>query len=457
MTGSPKVHHVTGGKKVCLAGVLRPRLRVKASAASGSLLSALKDQIFNRKDELAALKRRFDEEPSELLILLGPANCGKTKLLEEVKKYRELGQAVIGDGPPPIIYLDCRGQDITSPQQFANAIRELITEDAGLQDWWKDLDRLRKASKFKLPGYEADLGELFASAADKPPMASIIASLTKFLEATRPLPYKPVIIIDEANVMMDWHGDPGRTQLKALLRFFVKTTKQAHLGHIVLASSESFVIDFLENEGLHTKNYITQAVGDLATIDEAKEYIESRMHCKKAPPSFFDTTKNGEQIDMWPRVYEVCGGNIGLLERCSRYAKIEGSWEEGLKTVGMDPEDAVQRGLWPKGFSRTGGSRSPPAWTKEDYKTVSREIALAEEHRHAVSFDKLRNMLGEEAVLSMLEWNLVALRRKSSWAKDLPETLFSDLKDTKLVTMPSPVESYFVLKMFEAGKLDCSI
>ncbi|KAG7671037.1 hypothetical protein KSW81_004464 [Nannochloris sp. 'desiccata'] len=148
---------------------------------------------------------------------------------------------------------------------------------------------------------------------------------------------------------------------------------------------------------------------------------------------------------MWPRVYEVCGGNIGLLERCARYAKIEGSWEEGLKWIGMDPEDAMQRGLWPEGFSRTGGSRSPSAWTKEDYKTVSREIALAKEHRHAVSFDKLQNALGEKnaAILGGMEF----LSGKSSWAKDLPETVFSDLDDTKLVTMSSPVELYFVLKM----------
>ncbi|KAL4542537.1 hypothetical protein Ndes2526B_g04007 [Nannochloris sp. 'desiccata'] len=48
-----------------------------------------------------------------------------------------------------------------------------------------------------------------------------------------------------------------------------------HLGHFVLASSESFVIDFLEKEGLHTKQYVTQEIGDLATIDEAKQFIES--------------------------------------------------------------------------------------------------------------------------------------------------------------------------------------
>ncbi|KAG7674733.1 hypothetical protein KSW81_006159 [Nannochloris sp. 'desiccata'] len=150
-------------------------------------------------------------------------------------------------------------------------------------------------------------------------------------KATRPLPYKPVIIIDEANKLMRWSDDPGHIELKNLLDFFVRTTKQEHLGHFVLASSESFVIDFLEKEGLHTKQYVTQEIGDLATIDEAKQFVESLMLCKKAPSSFFDTTENGEQIDMWPRVYEICGGNIGLLERCGEYANDIGSWEAGFE------------------------------------------------------------------------------------------------------------------------------
>jgi ABC-type sugar transport system ATPase subunit len=35
-------------------------------------------EFFNRKEVLAALNEVFDDSPSELLILLGPANCGKS-------------------------------------------------------------------------------------------------------------------------------------------------------------------------------------------------------------------------------------------------------------------------------------------------------------------------------------------------------------------------------------------
>ena len=413
------------------------------------------------------------------------------KLLEKVKEDRESGQATIGEGPRPILYLNCRGKDISSPRQFASAIRQLVIEDAGLKNWCAGI-------KLKFPGFELDLEKIFKPAADKPPMESIIDSLTTFLEATRPLPYKPVIIIDEANKLMRWSDDPGHKELRNLLDFFVKTTKEDHLGHFVLASSESFVIDFLEKgkltkcllamyivgtylliylfdffprrcsftscflllfkfflaEGLHAKQYVIQEIGDLATIDEAKQFVVLLMLCTKAPPSFFDTTENGEQIDMWPRVYEICGGNIGLLERCAEYANDNGSWEDGLDWVSNDLEGAVKRGLSPGGFSRAGYSRSPAAWTKENYKTVLRECALAKKHKHAVSFKKLQDAVGEAALVSMVEWNLVAVRRKSLWAKDLPATVFTDLNDEKLVTMPSPAELYFVLKMYEAGDLD---
>jgi hypothetical protein len=65
------------GQKVRVASGLRSHLHVKASAAARSI-SAVKDQIFNRNEELAALNLRLDNDPKDMLILLGPANCGKS-------------------------------------------------------------------------------------------------------------------------------------------------------------------------------------------------------------------------------------------------------------------------------------------------------------------------------------------------------------------------------------------
>ena len=172
------------------------------------------------------------------------------RLLQAVKEDLDKAQPRKYNATP-VLYLNCRGKDVASPQGFANAIRELITNDDGLQEWWKkNVKSLQVGASVKGAGNQLKLDVVFAPAPNKSPMASIIDSLTAFLEATRDLPENPVIIIDEANKLMRWGDDPGNKQLKDLLDFFVKTTKEDHLGHIVLASSESFVINFLEKGNL---------------------------------------------------------------------------------------------------------------------------------------------------------------------------------------------------------------
>jgi hypothetical protein len=172
------------------------------------------------------------------------------KIFKEARDRRNLALATQADGRPPILYVNCRRKAIYSPKAFARVIMDLLLENKLLEEWWKTVPSLWVGGEVKVPGYQADLKKLFEPAADKTPIASIIDSLTIFFEATRPLPYKPVIIIDEACSMLDWSEDPGFVQLKALLDFLVWATKKEHLGHIVLATLESFLVDWLEESKL---------------------------------------------------------------------------------------------------------------------------------------------------------------------------------------------------------------
>jgi ATPase domain predominantly from Archaea len=54
----------------------------------------------------------------------------------------------------------------------------------------------------------------------------------------------PVIIIDEANALQEWEDAKS---LKALLAFFVYLTKQEQLAHVVLATSDTFLAEWLES------------------------------------------------------------------------------------------------------------------------------------------------------------------------------------------------------------------
>ena len=51
---------------------------------------------------------------------------------------------------------------------------------------------------------------------------------------------------DEANVLMEWYGDEeGEPQLKELMRFFVSVATQDCSAHVVLATSNFFMLEWL--------------------------------------------------------------------------------------------------------------------------------------------------------------------------------------------------------------------
>ncbi len=57
----------------------------------------------------------------------------------------------------------------------------------------------------------------------------------------------PVLVIDEANVLMGW--DSGKGDLDTLIRFFVHVSKASQQSHVVLATSECAFLHWLSNGG----------------------------------------------------------------------------------------------------------------------------------------------------------------------------------------------------------------
>ena len=70
----------------------------------------------------------------------------------------------------------------------------------------------------------------------------------------------PVIIIDEANALMEWKD---KESLNALLKFFVYLTKQEQLAHVILATSDTFLTQWLDSSAPH----LWACVGVLLSVD----------------------------------------------------------------------------------------------------------------------------------------------------------------------------------------------
>ncbi|KAL4539599.1 hypothetical protein Ndes2526A_g02626 [Nannochloris sp. 'desiccata'] len=84
---------------------------------------------------------------------------------------------------------------------------------------------------------------------------------------------KPVIVIDEANDLMDWkEPDPLQPELKQLLAFLIGISKQKRQAHVILATSDYFLANWLTQVGMTRDKFRVEVLGDL-TEEEAEKFV----------------------------------------------------------------------------------------------------------------------------------------------------------------------------------------
>ncbi|KAL4524542.1 hypothetical protein Ndes2526A_g06662 [Nannochloris sp. 'desiccata'] len=84
-------------------------------------------------------------------------------------------------------------------------------------------------------------------------LMAVIDTYNFLLENIPPGQKKPIIVIDEANALTLWKRKDA-VALKQLLEFFKRSCKEIHTAHIVLATSEFFLVSWLESQGFD-ENY----------------------------------------------------------------------------------------------------------------------------------------------------------------------------------------------------------
>jgi len=73
------------------------------------------------------------------------------------------------------------------------------------------------------------------------------------LERLRSKGKKPVIVIDELQVLKNVYANGGKGLLEKLLNFFVTITKSKHLAHVICMSSDSLFIEEVYNNSILEK------------------------------------------------------------------------------------------------------------------------------------------------------------------------------------------------------------
>ncbi len=78
---------------------------------------------------------------------------------------------------------------------------------------------------------------------------------------------KPLIIIDELQALDFIYFNSQRELIKELINFFVAMTKESHLCHVLLSSSDGYFIEKLYNDGKLKKTAKLLEVGYLFEED----------------------------------------------------------------------------------------------------------------------------------------------------------------------------------------------
>ena len=193
--------------------------------------------FFDRTSECQVLKRYLESEPSAVLLIVGPRSSGKTALLQKVcSSLPNDGQAY----PPS--YLNGRAQQLSDAGELKKALQ--ASGNSALSQLSERLAAFANSPLGKafaaVTGKEQVAGGNFSISGDKIISAflrqedqtinDVIAVYNDMLAVYKSAKVSnsswPVICIDEANVLTEWHEGSVEDQraLKALLKFFIKVS-----------------------------------------------------------------------------------------------------------------------------------------------------------------------------------------------------------------------------------------
>ena len=185
--------------------------------------------FINRDDELLFLRNFVDKRPFEILFLHGPKSSGKTTLLYEFFEQIEKKQKL------DVKFLNLREKLTDNYKDF---IRIFFGIDYSRSK--EDVKEKREYSLFNsfklsvevLKGMES--GELDPFEVMK----------REFIKLTQK-GIKPVVIIDELQAIDHIYMGNGKDRqlIIELFNFFVAMTKESHLAHVIIASSDGYFLN----------------------------------------------------------------------------------------------------------------------------------------------------------------------------------------------------------------------
>ena len=192
--------------------------------------------FIDREEEIRFFEEWFEEVPQRILWVYGPKSSGKTTVIEYVVEKKLLGNSDKSNRYW-VKYLNLREKFITSYRTFLESL--VIPDDVYEEE-------VKKSYVFSLKAFKAKREKIEKVRKRELDFGSL---LLEEIEGVREK--KRVLIIDEIQKLRDVYIESGRGErevLKEFLNFCVRLTKELHLCHVVILTSNTVFVEKIYND-----------------------------------------------------------------------------------------------------------------------------------------------------------------------------------------------------------------
>ncbi|WP_022854507.1 ATP-binding protein [Thermodesulfatator atlanticus] len=239
----------------------------------------------DREEEIEFFVDWFNRVPQRVLWVYGPKSSGKTTVIEYVVEKKLLREKEWWEKSKYWVkYINLRRKLISSYKTFLHSF--IIPEDVYKESVETD-------KKFSLKFFSIErkvLKEIEAREHD------LFEVLLEKIEREKEAGKIPIIIVDEIQKLRDIYINSERELLKEFLNFCVSLTKEKHLSHVVILTSNTVFIERIYNDAK------LKLTSEFKKIDHlSKEKVEKWLSLEGL---------NRKEIEL---VWEYLGGAIPLV------------------------------------------------------------------------------------------------------------------------------------------------
>ncbi|PXF60223.1 MAG: ATP-binding protein [Candidatus Methanogaster sp.] len=196
-------------------------------------------EFHNREKEIKEIRAILDRRPTLITFIYGPINSGKTELINHV--IEELPEEYV------VFYINLRTKLLASYDDFIESLFEMEMETDGASRKRKETLAELVSSVTKVAGIPINKEFLDYVFKDNKPK-NAFSYIIKLFEEVRARGKQPVLVLDELQKIGD--VKVNGFLIYELFNFFIDLTKEKHLAHVFVATSDSLFLERVYNEAM---------------------------------------------------------------------------------------------------------------------------------------------------------------------------------------------------------------